>query len=184
MRSSTGSPIWIWIKPKQSETLISAFNPPPLNRLLIVLAALTGILFYLSLNVVHAELAEAALSIDTDLRPEDSPEAWTEVYGGDDLTPEQTFGPEAVSYVLADIIVVLLQIAGVLAIYFIVVSGFNYVKAFGREEEIQKAKKGLTWSIVGLIVVLLSYMIVQNIIRILLTVDDTGTTTYIENTTA
>lgn len=124
----------------------------------------------LSTSLWLAPISHAQVGIDPELRPEYSPQGWNEVYGGE-MTDAEKYGPTAVSYILADIIVVMLQLAGVLAIYFIVTSGFNYVKAFGRDEEIQKAKKGLTWAIVGLLVVILSYAIVQNIIKIVLTVD-------------
>ncbi|MBT7703651.1 hypothetical protein HN748_05440, partial [Candidatus Peregrinibacteria bacterium] len=83
----------------------------------------------------------------------------------------KNFSDRSITYIIADVAVVLLQIAGILAVFFIIMSGFNYIKAFGKEEEIQKAKKGMTWAIVGLIVVILSYAIVQNVIRISLSVD-------------
>lgn len=153
-----------------------------MNRFIGFLSLVASVLYILGLGLVSGPIAHAALSIGEDYRPEYAPQGWMEVFGGD-VDAEQTFGPEAISYILADIIVVLLQIAGALAIYFIVTSGFNYVKAFGREEELQKAKKGLTWAIIGFIVVILSYMIVQNIIKIVLTVDDDGSSTsYIEGT--
>jgi len=40
-----------------------------------------------------------------------------------------------------------------------VVAGFMYVTAFGNDEQIQKAKKILIWSSLGLILVMLSYAI-------------------------
>ena len=42
-----------------------------------------------------------------------------------------------------------------------VVAGFFYVTAYGNEEQLGKAKKILIWSAVGLIVVILSFSIVQ-----------------------
>lgn len=118
--------------------------------------------------------AQAAVSIDGDLRPDYAPQGYSELFDPTS-SAENKYGTTAINYVVADIAVVLLQVAGTLSIYFIVTSGFNYIKAFGREEELQGAKKGLTWAIVGLIVVILSYTIVQNIIRITLTVDQAPT---------
>jgi hypothetical protein len=43
----------------------------------------------------------------------------------------------------------------------IVVAGFMYVTAFGNDEQMGKAKKILIWSIVGLLLVIASYAIVQ-----------------------
>jgi hypothetical protein len=42
-----------------------------------------------------------------------------------------------------------------------VVAGFFYVTAYGNEEQLGKAKKILIWSAVGLIIVMLSFAIVQ-----------------------
>ncbi len=43
----------------------------------------------------------------------------------------------------------------------LVVAGFFYVTAYGNDEQLQKAKKILIWSVVGLILVIMSYTIVQ-----------------------
>lgn len=42
-----------------------------------------------------------------------------------------------------------------------VYAGFLYVTAYGNEEQIQKSKKILIYAVVGLVVVILSYSIVQ-----------------------
>ena len=42
-----------------------------------------------------------------------------------------------------------------------VVAGFFYVTAYGNEEQLQKAKKILIWSVVGLLLVIMSYAIIQ-----------------------
>ena len=42
-----------------------------------------------------------------------------------------------------------------------VYAGFLYVTAYGNEEQIQKSKKILIYAVIGLIVVILSYSIVQ-----------------------
>lgn len=49
-----------------------------------------------------------------------------------------------------------------------VVAGFFYVTAFGNEEQLGKAKKILIWSVVGLLLVMASYTIVQLLTRDLL----------------
>ncbi len=133
----------------------------PLRTLLPAL----GLLLLLSVPAL------AAIGIDPDLRPEYAPGSRAEI-ANPDATPETKYGTSAVSLVIADIALVLIQISGVIAIYFIVNSGLTYVKAFGREEELGKAKKGLIWALVGLVVIISAYAIVQNIIRITLTVDE------------
>jgi cytochrome bd-type quinol oxidase subunit 2 len=56
-----------------------------------------------------------------------------------------------------------LSVVGLVAIFFIVVSGFRYVTARGDDEQLSQAKKGLEWAIIGLIVSALAYAIVTAI---------------------
>lgn len=54
-----------------------------------------------------------------------------------------------------------LGVVGLIAVLMIVISGIRYSTAQGNEEQASSAKTSLTWSIVGLIVVALSYVIVR-----------------------
>jgi len=130
-----------------------------------------GLLVSAMLFLPQGNTLQAQLAIPSDLHPEYAPEGWAELHPDEAGTKaEDKFGSDAINWIIADIIVVLLQLAGVLAIFFIIYSGFTYVRAFGQEETIQSAKKGLTWAILGLCLVILSYAIVQAIIRITLSV--------------
>jgi hypothetical protein len=113
--------------------------------------------------------AQGGVTISPELRPDYAPTTRGEDEGA---TAEQSFGATGVNLLIGDIALVLIQMSGVLAIYFIVVNALTYVKSFGRDEEIQKAKKGLIWALAGLLIVIVSYAIVQNIIRIVLSVDE------------
>ena len=136
-----------------------------------ILVSFISLLTVLGLFFVQATPALAAFAIDSDLRPDNAPEGWSELDNPDGNASEN-FSDLSITYIIADIAVVLLQISGALAIFFIIMNGFNYIKAFGNEEEIQKAHKGLMWAIIGLVVVLLSYAIVQNVLKITLSVDE------------
>ncbi len=115
-------------------------------------------------------IAHAALSIDPELHPDNAPQGYYELAGVNDDNSEN-FSDIAITRIIADVAVVLLQISGSLTILFIIFNAFNYVKSFGQDEQIEKAKKGLMWSILGFLVILLSYAIVQNVIKITLSVD-------------
>lgn len=134
-------------------------------RFLSTLLPALGLLLLLSVPAL------AAIGIDPDLRPEYAPGSRLEIQTPD-ADVQDKYGTRAVSMIIADIALVLIQISGVIAIYFIVNSGLTYVKAFGRDEELQKAKKSMIWALVGLIVIISAYAIVQNVIRITLTVDE------------
>ncbi len=62
-----------------------------------------------------------------------------------------------------------IMITGIWAVAFIVIGGFKMVISQGNEEAVTAAKKSIMWSVLGLIVVLLSFSIIaiiQNIIGI------------------
>ncbi|MBR3204283.1 hypothetical protein IKF81_01210 [Candidatus Saccharibacteria bacterium] len=58
-------------------------------------------------------------------------------------------------------------LAGLLAVILIAVSGFNFITSGGDVGKAQKAKKMLTGTIVGLVIVLLSQVIVNTILGML-----------------
>ena len=66
---------------------------------------------------------------------------------------------------LGDLISVFLNIvfyaAGFLAFYFLVWGAFNYIMAQGKKEELAKARARITWAIVGLMIILLSFFIAK-----------------------
>jgi heme O synthase-like polyprenyltransferase len=51
--------------------------------------------------------------------------------------------------------------AGVVAVIFIIYAGFRYVTSEGDQKRIDSARKTLTWSIIGLIIVIMAYFIVS-----------------------
>ena len=67
--------------------------------------------------------------------------------------------------VIADIIIKIsgwiLSFTGLIAILFIVYSGIQYITSAGNPDQIGNAKKTLTYAVIGLIVVILSYSIVK-----------------------
>jgi len=52
---------------------------------------------------------------------------------------------------------------GALAVLAIIISGFRYIAAFGNKELIEQAKKNLTYSVIGFVIVLLAYTIASTI---------------------
>ena len=54
----------------------------------------------------------------------------------------------------------LLGIVGIISVLFIVIGGFQYITSAGNEEQAEAGKKTLTNAIIGLVIVILSYVIV------------------------
>lgn len=62
--------------------------------------------------------------------------------------------------IVGNVIFWLLVFAGIVAIVLIIISGFKFVTSGGEPKRAEGARKTLTWAIIGLIVVLLSFAIV------------------------
>lgn len=56
---------------------------------------------------------------------------------------------------------VFLQITGVLAVLIIIFNGFRYMTAGGNDEQVEVAKKGLQWALIGLATVLLAFVLIR-----------------------
>jgi hypothetical protein len=76
--------------------------------------------------------------------------------GGAGITHTENFGDLIIKYVNFA-----LPYLALAAFVGFVVAGFFYVTAYGNDQQIEKAKKILIWSVVGLIVVIMSYTVVQ-----------------------
>ena len=88
--------------------------------------------------------------------------------GSDELTSPLGEGDDFQT-VLIGIMSRFLEITGVATILFVIYYGFRYVISRGNEEAVEKAKKGLQWSLVGFAVSLLSYTIISTIQRVIST---------------
>jgi hypothetical protein len=65
------------------------------------------------------------------------------------------------------IIDTLLTVSGVIAVLFILYGGFLYITSAGNEEQTEKGRKALVNAIIGLVVVILSFVIVQVLANLL-----------------
>jgi hypothetical protein len=74
-------------------------------------------------------------------------------------------GTNSIFAVIALVIRVLLILAGALAVLFIIIGGFWYLTSAGNEEQAAKGRKAITYAIIGLVVIVLSYTIVAVVIK-------------------
>ena len=83
---------------------------------------------------------------------------------GTDLVVPVTNLPEApggIRAILANLLAWILSIFGVIAIISFAVSGIQYFMAAGDEKRMDTAKKNMTYSIIGVIVALSAFVIIQ-----------------------
>lgn len=70
-------------------------------------------------------------------------------------------GVSNVENFIRSVITVLAGIAGLVATGFFVVGGFTYIISSGNPEQLDKAKRTLTWSAIGLAIVIGAFILAQ-----------------------
>ena len=63
------------------------------------------------------------------------------------------------------IISLLLFVAGALAVLFVIIGGYQYITAAGNEEASEKGKKTLVNAIIGVVLIILAYVIINVIVN-------------------
>ncbi|MEA1936617.1 MAG: hypothetical protein U9N04_00715 [Patescibacteria group bacterium] len=69
--------------------------------------------------------------------------------------------------IVENVLLWLLSVAGVITIFMLVVGGIMYMTAGGNEQKVATAKKVITWTIIGLGLILVSYSIMAVLDKIL-----------------
>lgn len=60
--------------------------------------------------------------------------------------------------------ITLTSLAGLIALAYIVYGGYQYITSMGNPEASKTAMQTITWSVIGLIVIMLAYMIIQFVV--------------------
>ena len=107
------------------------------------------IINYLPLVILFSPLVASAIGLEYPQRPTGLP--------GDSST--------TISGTILRYINVFLGVVGILAVAYLIYGGFRYVTSAGNEEIAEEAKKIIQNAIIGLIVVILSFIIITVIIR-------------------
>ncbi len=67
----------------------------------------------------------------------------------------------SLSQFIIKIINIALSVAGLIAVLFLIIGGFRYITSAGNEETAEQAKKIITNAIIGIVVIILSFVIVR-----------------------
>lgn len=62
---------------------------------------------------------------------------------------------------------IILLLVGVVAVLFLIIGGFRYITAAGVPEQVQAAKGTIMYAIIGIVITLLAYAVVQFVINAL-----------------
>ena len=74
--------------------------------------------------------------------------------------------PFIITYYIQKIATALTGLAAAVAVLFIVQNSFNLLTAAGGSEVITTSKKGLMWSVIGLVVIMGAYIVVKTVISL------------------
>jgi hypothetical protein len=73
-----------------------------------------------------------------------------------------------ITVLLAKVVIILLYFAGVIAVIFVIIGGYRYMAAGGNEETAGKGRKTMVNAIIGLVIVILSYAIINAVTNFLI----------------
>jgi hypothetical protein len=116
-----------------------------IKQFLIVLALMTGALMLIS-------AAPMAFAANFGLTPDQNPVA------------EETGGATSLRALILKMVNYFLTFLGILAVIMIIYGGVRYVASAGDDEAVGTAKKVILYAIIGLIIVLLSFVIINAIL--------------------
>jgi hypothetical protein len=85
---------------------------------------------------------------------------WKDVVEGC-VTPDGVATLKCIPAVMQNVIGFALLASGIVAVFFIIWGGARYVTSAGDQKRIDAARKTLMWAIIGLILILLSFFIVN-----------------------
>lgn len=114
-----------------------------------------------------------AIQLDDNFKPDALPNLGGLEESTDPDNPETAATQTAILYV-GLLVSRFLLFAGALAMIFLILAGANYIFAFGKDEKIENSKRAIFWSLFGLVIIMLSYVIVRGVIQIALQVDVTA----------
>jgi hypothetical protein len=69
-------------------------------------------------------------------------------------------GASTLSGLIISIIKIILSLAGLIAVLVLIIGGFRYVTSFGNEDQVGQAKKMIINAIIGIVIIILSFVIV------------------------
>jgi|SRR5581483_12007108 len=90
-------------------------------------------------------------------------------FGGGGISSSQSL-PELIS----NVVKIMLMFAGIIAVVFIIIGGYQYITSAGNDEAAEKGKKTLVNAIIGIVVIVLSYAIISVITNLVSSPSGTG----------
>jgi len=77
----------------------------------------------------------------------------------------QCKGPSDIAGAIKFVIYIMLSLAGLIAVFFLILGGFWYITSAGNGDQITKGKDTIINAIIGLVIIIFSFLIVQLVIN-------------------
>jgi len=123
-----------------------------------------------ALTLATAGIARAAAATGGTI----SNETTLNIAGGGGLTGGD-FGAEF-SGIANNALTIILLVSGVIAVFYLIYSGFQYLTAGGNDEKTKSARKGIINAVIGIIIIMAAFFLVRLVVSAGTSVT-TGTTT-------
>ena len=75
-------------------------------------------------------------------------------------------GATTASQLAIQIINLMLMFSGIVAVFFIIIGGYQYLTAGGNSEQAEKGRTAVTNAIIGIVIIILSYVIINVIVNL------------------
>jgi uncharacterized membrane protein YidH (DUF202 family) len=75
-------------------------------------------------------------------------------------------GAQSVSQLIVEVINIMLIFAGAIAVIFVIIGGYQYLTSAGNEETAEKGKKTLINAIIGVVLIIMSFVIINVIVNL------------------
>ena len=129
---------------------------------------ITKIIFSVLLTLMFVSVAEAAIGIPEEYGPDNTPLD----ISFEEQVSTNTGSAEFTISILRIIAGALLYFAGPVAVIFIIINAIKMAGGGADSEQLEQAKKGLTWTLIGLLMIILSWSIVRTVIEITIDLAD------------
>lgn len=119
-----------------------------------------------TVTFLYPEITQAQIPLDPQLKPE---------YAVSITPPEDGNRASALNIILQLIAGSLIYAAGPIAVLMLAIGGIRYIIAHGDSGQIDEAKKMIMYALIGLGVIIISFALVTNVIRIMSGIGAMGT---------
>ena len=75
-------------------------------------------------------------------------------------------GAQSVTQLITDVLDILLIFAGAVAVFFVIIGGYQYLTSAGNEEAAEKGRKTLVNAIIGVVVIVMAFVIINVIVNL------------------